>query len=268
MVIDRKKMIRVCCAGMLSLAGASVSTAAENQPSWGGLLAGLGPAPASNETPAPNATVAPDGKIIPINAPPRDVQRLGAAPAATAPCPDAKPLAAADAMTLVRSVATSEDFYPDFVVSVAKIESHYDATALSDKGAYGLMQLTPDTAAFYKVNICDPADNVRGGVRFLRELHGRYKNPIFMLAAYNAGEKAMITSRGLPPYPETLAFVANVLNDFYAWPALPRTASADKLAGKATGASAGDELIQQPDSKPHAAGGPEWTDGFVMHVDD
>lgn len=258
-------MIGACYVGFVSLAGIAAASAAETEQPWGGLLARLAPTPApSSEAPAPTAAVAPDGKVIPINPPARDVQRANGSASAATPCPDAKPMATADAMALVKAVATSEDFFPDFVMSVAKIESHYDATALSEKGAFGLMQLMPETAAGYKVNLCDPADNVRGGVRFLRDLHGRYRNPIFILAAYNAGEKAMLSSRGLPPYPETVAFVANVLNDFYTWPALPRTASADKAARR----TAGDDLIQQPDSKPRTAGGPAWTDGFVMHVDD
>ena len=54
----------------------------------------------------------------------------------------------------------------------------------------------------------DPEANVRGGVRFLRFLHDRYKNPFFILAAYNAGEEAVQKSRGVPPYPETVRFVA------------------------------------------------------------
>ena len=80
------------------------------------------------------------------------------------------------------------------------------------------MQLRPETARRFNVDLCDPEANVRGGVRFLRSLHERYRNPFFILAAYNAGEEAVEKSRGVPPYPETVRFVADVMNDFYAWP--------------------------------------------------
>ncbi len=81
--------------------------------------------------------------------------------------------------------------------SVAGIESAFVSNAFSGR-AYGLMQLTPATAARFKVEICDPADNVLGGVRYLRHLHARFRNPFYILAAYHAGEQALIDGNGLP----------------------------------------------------------------------
>lgn len=82
------------------------------------------------------------------------------------------------------------------------------------------MQLMPATAQAYGIDICDPKDNVRGGIAFLRELTAKYRNPVYVLAVYNAGEPAVLEAGGVPPTPETVGFVAAVLNEFYQWPAL------------------------------------------------
>ena len=170
-----------------------------------------------------------------------------AAPAAASgpgfgPCHRGEPLSPAEAEALVRRVAEAEDFYPDFVLSVARIESHFRADQVSPKGAVGLMQLMPATAARFAVDICDPADNVRGGVRYLRILHDRYHNPFYMLAAYNAGEDAVAQYRGVPPFPETVRYVADVINDFYTLPppGISSAASATGTAGKHLGSARAD----------------------------
>jgi len=174
----------------------------------------------------------------------------------------------AEAEALVRRVAQAEDFYPDFVLSVARIESHFRADQVSPKGAVGLMQLMPATAARFAVDICDPADNVRGGVRYLRVLHDRYHNPFYMLAAYNAGEDAVAQYRGVPPFPETVRYVADVINDFYTLPS-PGIASAAR-AMSAADSPARHSPARRPTSAPSsAAAQPEagWSQGFVMHVE-
>lgn len=198
---------------------------------------------------------------------------LGAdAPTATAPgpCPAATAMSAEEAKVLVARIAKEENFYPELVQAVAKTESHYDAGALSDKGAVGLMQLLPETAVRFKVDLCNPADNVRGGIRFLRALLERYKNTFFVLAAYNAGEEAVAKSHGVPPYPETVRFVAQVINDVYGWPGAdaPLPGAADALA------DARPDLIEPKtnEGQTHPAvarprARPEWSDGFVMHID-
>ena len=178
------------------------------------------------------------------------------------PCHRGELPSPAEAEALVRRVAEAEDFYPDFVLSVARIESHFRADQVSPKGAVGLMQLMPATAARFAVDICDPADNVRGGIRYLRILHDRYHNPFYMLAAYNAGEDAVAQYRGVPPFPETVRYVADVINDFYTLPP-PRVASATGAPGKHLSA-------RRPSSAPStAAAQPEagWSQGFVMHVE-
>lgn len=240
----------------------------------GVLLAGVTCA-AAQSVPAPASTIKltavdAEGRIQPVNPEPVAVQTIGQAGAGKGEslCPDVTAMPPNAAKTLVLRVATEEGFYPDFVLSVAKIESRYNSTALSEKGAYGLMQLMPATARRFKVDLCDPQANVRGGVRYLRALHERYQNPFFILAAYNAGEDAVERSRGVPPFPETVRFVADVMNDFYAW---PDPAGARSLARSA--APSTPDLIEPPGSNaappPSAeAKGPTvgWSDGFVMHV--
>ncbi|WP_246811596.1 lytic transglycosylase domain-containing protein [Mesorhizobium silamurunense] len=211
------------------------------------------------------------GRVKPAAPSDRPVEIVGqpATGAPQSPCPGTVSMPTDVAKALVLRVATEEGFHPEFVQSVAKVESRYVSTALSQKGAYGLMQLTPDTARRFKVDLCDPEANVRGGVRFLRALQERYRNPIFILAAYNAGEDAIQKSRGVPPYPETVRFVADVMNDFYAWPdptgsTLPPTR--DSLA------SAPDLIEPTKNPAPPVAveaerpAATEWSDGFVMHV--
>jgi soluble lytic murein transglycosylase-like protein len=226
-------------------------------------MAGLSPARAASPI---EASVHANGRVVPLSAAaaqPEIVDKTSAGP-----CETAVPLAPDAARKLVARVAAEEGFFPDFVTSVAKIESHYKSTALSDKGAYGLMQLMPGTAQRFGVDLCDPAGNVRGGIRLLHMLHDRYKNPFFILAAYNAGEEALLKSRGVPPYPETVRFVADVINDFYAWPATaPSTRNpAVMAAAQAPGIV---EIAPAPDtvSPPKPTAAPPWSDGFVMHVE-
>lgn len=191
------------------------------------------------------------------------------------PCPEVAVLPAEAARALVLRIATKEGFFPDFVTSVAKVESRYVSTALSDKGAYGLMQLMPETARRYEVDLCDPEGNVRGGIRLLRALHARYRNPLFILAAYNAGEDVVRKTRGVPPFPETVRFVADVLNDFYAWPDTAGSTKAPAmLAAAATpgiveldSGRAPAPSITVPNLPNAKAATPRWDGGFVMHVE-
>src|SRR5206468_8197829 len=98
------------------------------------------------------------------------------------------------------------------VTAVIRAESGFNPRAVSRKGAQGLMQLMPTTAATLGVrNSFDPRQNIEGGVRHLRSLIDRFPNNLpFALAAYNAGEKAVVQYRGIPPYPETQDYVTKV----------------------------------------------------------
>ena len=95
--------------------------------------------------------------------------------------------------------------------AVIEQESNYQARARSKKGARGLMQLMPATARQYGVrNSYDPKSNIEAGVRHLKDLLSRLDLPV-ALAAYNAGEGTIQRYGGLPPYPETQAYVRNIL---------------------------------------------------------
>jgi soluble lytic murein transglycosylase-like protein len=102
---------------------------------------------------------------------------------------------------------------PALVLAVIGIESSGRPDAISDAGARGLMQLTPDTAKRFGVSdITDPAENIRGGVAYLDWLIGEFeKDPILVLAGYNAGENAVKKYSGVPPFPETRAYVPKAL---------------------------------------------------------
>lgn len=205
---------------------------------------------------------AEDGRAIPV---PAAVEKLpvSATSKAVSSCPTSNRMTPAAARDLVLKIAQEESFYPEFVVAVAHAESQFDVNAASPRGAIGLMQLEPATAERYRVRICDPADNVRGGIRFLRKLHVRYKNPLFILAAYNAGEETLRQYRGVPPFPETVRFVASVLNEFYDWPAAGAAHSRAAPSGRATraGPSPG-----QP-SPESDANEDRWKSGFVWNVE-
>jgi soluble lytic murein transglycosylase-like protein len=97
------------------------------------------------------------------------------------------------------------------VRAVIQVESAYQSRARSPKGAMGLMQLMPETARRYAVqNPFDPAANVEAGTRYLKSLLDRF--PLNLaLAAYNAGEGAVERFGGVPPYPETRAYVGRIL---------------------------------------------------------
>ena len=99
------------------------------------------------------------------------------------------------------------------VQAVIRVESAFNPRAVSVKGAQGLMQLMPETASMLGVrNSFDPQQNIEGGVRHLRGLIDRFRNDLSLaLAAYNAGEKAVVTHRGIPPFPETRDYVTRVL---------------------------------------------------------
>jgi soluble lytic murein transglycosylase-like protein len=105
---------------------------------------------------------------------------------------------------------------PALALSVIAVESGGRAGAVSHKGAQGLMQLMPDTAARFGVaDPLAPADNIRGGVAYLDWLMGEFGGDVILaLAGYNAGEGALREHGGVPPWPETRDYVPRVLAAF------------------------------------------------------
>jgi soluble lytic murein transglycosylase-like protein len=114
---------------------------------------------------------------------------------------------------LVREYAARHALRPDLVRAVIQVESGFDPRARSPKGAMGLMQLMPDTARELGVlDPYDPADNIRGGTKYLRQLLDRFDgDEELALAAYNAGPGAVDRyGRQVPPYRETREYVKKV----------------------------------------------------------
>jgi soluble lytic murein transglycosylase-like protein len=115
----------------------------------------------------------------------------------------------------IEAVAKATNMEPALLHAVISVESGYNRFARSNKGAAGLMQLTPDTAVRYGVtNRFDVVQNVWGGARYLRDLLSMFHNDVKLaLAAYNAGENAVIKyGNHVPPYRETIDYVPRVLS--------------------------------------------------------
>ena len=112
---------------------------------------------------------------------------------------------------LVEQAARNFDVSPLLVDSVIQVESNYNPYAVSPKGAQGLMQLMPATARRFGVkNTFDARQNIEGGVRYLKLLQETFKDDRLAIAAYNAGEAAVTKYGNVPPYAETMDYVAKV----------------------------------------------------------
>jgi soluble lytic murein transglycosylase-like protein len=117
-------------------------------------------------------------------------------------------------MQMIEKYAAKHGVDSTLAKAVAKIESDNDATAISAAGAVGVMQLMPETARQLGVNNpLNPAENIEGGVRYLKGLLDKYSGNVTMaLAAYNAGPGSVEKYGGIPPYRETQAYVTKVLD--------------------------------------------------------
>ena len=115
---------------------------------------------------------------------------------------------------IIDAIAAEVGVSPHLLHAVIEVESAYDPEAISSKGAQGLMQLIPATAARFNAGqVTDPASNVRAGARYLKVLMDRFHQDLSLtLAAYNAGEGAVQRYHNtMPPFPETEAYVKRVL---------------------------------------------------------
>jgi hypothetical protein len=123
-----------------------------------------------------------------------------------------------DLNTLIEDKANKHRVSPNLIRAVMSTESALKRTALSPKGAKGLMQLMPATAELMGIprsQLFDPERNIEAGTRYLAKLQGIFGNNIpFIAAAYNAGEGAVKKYGGIPPYRETQNYVPQVVNKF------------------------------------------------------
>lgn len=140
------------------------------------------------------------------------------APPPAPPQPVAKAPENLTPQELITRAAIRAGLPPEIVHSVARAESAYKPGVVSPKGAIGLMQLMPETAAELNVNPYDPAENAEGGARYLRELLLKYEDDPHQvskaIAAYNAGPGAVDKYHGIPPYRETVQYVNRVLKQY------------------------------------------------------
>ncbi len=112
----------------------------------------------------------------------------------------------------IREAADRLALDPDLIRAVIQVESDFDPRATSHKGAMGLMQLMPETAASLAVrDPYDPRQNIRGGSDYLSRMLRRFGRTDLALAAYNAGPEAVARHGGVPPYAETRDYVEKVL---------------------------------------------------------
>ena len=150
-----------------------------------------------------------------VDVPTAEIQSFEPAP--PEPQPASAPAAGnTDLQAIITAASNQHQIDADFIASVIAAESANNARAVSPKGAQGLMQLMPGTASKLGVkDSFDPAANVDGGVRYLRELLLQYHGDMVKaLAAYNAGPQRVQQYHGMPPYRETHAYVARIVKDY------------------------------------------------------
>ncbi|HEY7114506.1 MAG TPA: lytic transglycosylase domain-containing protein [Thermoanaerobaculia bacterium] len=125
-----------------------------------------------------------------------------------------RPLFGTSYDSLIEAEARRANVDASLVSAVIRAESNFEPRSVSRKGARGLMQLMPSTAKRLGVSRpFDPRSNIRGGARYLRELADRFGGrPELVLAAYNAGENAVESHGGVPPYRETVGYVKRILS--------------------------------------------------------
>ena len=114
-------------------------------------------------------------------------------------------------LAMARAAAQKANVPEDLFLRLVQQESNWKAKAKSHKGAIGLAQLMPGTAAKLKVDPNAPRQNLEGGARYLRMMYDRYNSWRLALAAYNAGPGAVDKHGGIPPYRETKRYVRKIL---------------------------------------------------------
>jgi soluble lytic murein transglycosylase-like protein len=168
---------------------------------------------------------------------------------------------------LVRAEAAKQGVDERLALAIALQESRFGVDLNSPKGARGPMQLMPATAAMYGVtDICNPVQNVRGGVSYLKDLGAAFQgNMMLVAAAYNAGPERVYQAQGVPAISETVRYVASVTNSYYGLKTLSarkgKTSSAIARAAEAPVTPANDPAQHEPPT-----GKQDWIGGSVLYV--
>ena len=196
-----------------------------------------------------------DGTIIYTNVPPPGSKRAkrlkGTFTQAQVPSTPVRGRASAPA-DLEPHIVTAAKRYKipaPLVRAIMHAESNFDANAVSPKGACGLMQLMPPTAAeMYVKDIFDEKENIEGGVRYLRVLANEFSGDMVkMIAAYNAGPDAVRKYGGnVPPYEETQGYVRKVLQLYYHYKERERLGQNEPREASSNGDNASDGAGAEP----------------------
>lgn len=176
----------------------------------------------------------------------------------------------ADALkALVLKDAKTVGVDPQLALTILSLESNDGQALNSDRGARGPMQLIPSTAARYGVSdICNPEQNVRGGLLFLKDLVEQFQgNMMLVAAAYNAGPDRVYSARGVPAITETVRYVASAANKYYG---LNVFAARRKRAAVTPRPAEGPVVVAEAAQSGPAAQHPpqEWIGGSVLYVGD
>lgn len=165
---------------------------------------------------------------------------------------------------LVRAEAAKQDVDERLALAIALQESRFGVELNSPKGARGPMQLMPATAAMYGVtDICNPVQNVRGGVSYLKDLGAAFQgNMMLVAAAYNAGPERVYQAQGVPAISETVRYVASVTNSYYGL----KTLSARKGKNSTAVARAAEAPPAEVAQHEQPTGKQDWIGGSVLYV--
>ena len=157
---------------------------------------------------------------------------------------------------------------PKLGLTILSLESNDGVSLNSDKGARGPMQLLPETAARYGVtDICDPEQNVRGGLLFLKDLVDQFQgNMMLVAAAYDAGPERVYSAAGVPAIAETVRYVASAANKYYGLSVF----AARRKRGHAAPSTPAGTTVAQASEDGSAGERPrqEWIGGSVLYVGD
>jgi len=145
-----------------------------------------------------------------------------------------------------------------------RLGTHIKPDKATDKGARGVMQLTPETAKRFGVkDVCDVTDNVRGGIAYIKQLSAEFGGNVLLVAsAYNAGEGRVNDAKGVPPISETVRYAAAVANVYYHFDNTLRGGA--RAAASAAPDNSAESVVAPPDAPPKS--GQSWIGGSVLYV--
>ena len=251
---------------MLALALSAETGMAQEQsrPAWARFAKSafrLPPSPINSDLPVATAYVATDGRVqaMPVERLDGVAVTIGSEPARR--CRLSDDLRPAEHKRLAEQIARDEGVPAELVASILRIEQRADkktSATVAARLTSGLPVGNED---------CLPAVTIRAGIRRLKDLSTRYPDRMHLLGAYHAGEEALLASGGVPSAPETLRFVAEVMNELagglapaghYRHPSVqPRRIAGAEPASRPS----------VPSSPSRAAGDPRWASGFVLNLE-